>query len=350
MIDLNNVNAYKLILNKQCNYNCVYCLQGTKYDIIKQEELSPKEMASYFPPNKRYHIVYFGGEPLLNFDYLIEFTDCIYKKNDQAIFSVITNGSLLTNEMVDKLNERNIRVTISHDAVAQKITRNNVDVLEEKGDIISRIKTLGFISTLTKYNWNYFENWNFFENFRKKYNLKQSTINHMNVRDLLNNIPEDLFIYESKEYEDMLDKVYEELKKDIINDNRESYVYRAFWKTISRMYYENCLGDGITPCYSNNSVVNVDTHGNIYACHNSNIINGNIRNLADVKVNNLKMRKECETCIIRDYCPKCPRVVPQKVKYYCYHYIQNYTRLFKMLEEISQEKFNKKLILNDRSE
>jgi radical SAM protein with 4Fe4S-binding SPASM domain len=334
MIDLNDVTTFKIILNKQCNMNCVYCLQGKKYNIVRETPMSPEEFAKFFPEDRKYDIVYFGGEPFLSYDYFIKLTDLIKEKNPNVKFSVVTNGSLITEERVKELNERRIRVTISHDAVAQKITRDKVDILETNGKTISKIERIGFISTLTKHNWNYFKNWEYFENFRKKYNIKQPTVFHMNVRDLLNNIDDDMFIYNNKEYEKMLDEVYEQLKNDILSDNRESYAFRAFWKNFTRIYYECILGNGVTPCYSNKNILNVDTHGNIYACHNSNIINGNIKDLKNVKINRLKIRKECEICSIKDFCPKCPRVVPSKIKYYCYHQIENFNRMIKMFEEI----------------
>ena len=201
MIDLNDVTTFKIILNKQCNMNCVYCLQGKKYDIVRETPMSPEEFAKFFPEDRKYDVVYFGGEPFLSYDYFIKLTDLIKEKNTNVKFSVVTNGSLITEERVKELNEREIRVTISHDAVAQKITRNKVDILETNGETISKIERLGFISTLTKHNWNYFKNWEYFENFRKKYNIKQPTVFHMNVRDLLNNIDDDMFIYNNKEYE-----------------------------------------------------------------------------------------------------------------------------------------------------
>ena len=135
MIDLNDITTFKIILNKQCNMNCIYCLQGTKYDIIKNDPMSPEELSVYFPENKSYNVVYFGGEPFLSFDFFIKLTDIIKKKNNKAIFSVVTNGSLITKEKVDEINKRKIRVTISHDAVAQKITRDKTDILETNGEI-----------------------------------------------------------------------------------------------------------------------------------------------------------------------------------------------------------------------
>jgi uncharacterized protein len=341
MIDLNKIKTYKLILNKQCNYNCVYCYHGTKYDIVRGNFLSPKQFSEYLPDKGEYHITYFGGEPLLNFEYITELTDIMKQKNNKVKFSIVTNGSLLDQNKVEEINKRDIRVTISHDAVAQKITRNKEDILETKGELISKIKKLGFISTLTKYNWNYFENWEYFEKFRSKFNIPQPTIFHAGVRDLLNNIDEDLFIYKNKDYEDMLDKVYDILKNDILNQNYDSYVFRSLWKVFSRIYYENILGQGVSPCYASGiEVLTVDTNGNIYSCHNSNIINGNIRDLDNIKINTLKPVPECENCEIKDTCPKCPRVVPSKRKYYCYYSIENHKRMMKVLNEIVDMKNN----------
>lgn len=339
MIDFNNAYKYKLILTKQCNMNCVYCFHGKKYELNKNNEVSPEEMASYLPANKQYTVTFFGGEPLLNYDYLKKFAEKIREKNPLAKFNVVTNGLLLNEERVKTLNELDIRTTISHDTYSHSQTRGP-DPLKKNGEIISKLKHLGFISTITSKNWNLFKIWDFFEDYRLYYKIKRPTVVYAGVRDMLHNIDESLFVYNHKEFEELFDKVCINLINDLKNRILDSYEVKAHMRFLKKVYYSSIYNMGMAPCYTKDSVITFDTNGNLYNCHNANLLYGNVRDISSANPDFLKIKEKCNFCNVREWCIKCPKVVESQEKYYCYFQKTILTKLMTAFEKLDLEDIN----------
>lgn len=106
-------------LGLSCNYSCTYCLQShEKLKSISTEKLSElfEELDSM--NLTEYKVEFWGGEPLLYTDSILKIADRY--KHKVGAFSMITNGSLLTKELIDKLvGEYGVYITVSHDAQAQ---------------------------------------------------------------------------------------------------------------------------------------------------------------------------------------------------------------------------------------
>ncbi len=340
MIDLNNAYKFKLILTNQCNANCSYCFHDKKEKPFKNTLIQPEEMASFLPNNGKYTVTFFGGEPLVNYNYLKDFATKLKEKNQEVKFNVVTNGLLLTKEIVDTLNELEVRVTISHDAYAHEITRGT-NPLKTHGDLIARIKKLGFLMTLTTLNWDLFKAFDYFEEYRQLYNREKPTVAYAGIRDMLYNIDTSLFIYNHKDFENMLDKMFIKLENDILTNNYNSYEYSAHKRIIHKIYHSLNKNMGMAPCYETGSVITFDTHGNLYSCHNADIIYGNIKDLKNATQKSFKLKSICNECEIRDLCIKCPKVVKDKEKYYCYFSKQILSRMMIMFNNLIQKGFLK---------
>jgi len=99
---------------------------------------------SFFLPHltKNYYINFYGGEPLLSFD-LIEETISFLKYKDKELkkrahYTITTNGTLLTGEIIQFLSEHKFSVELSFDGLAQ-------DVMRKKGSyqkVVSNIREL----------------------------------------------------------------------------------------------------------------------------------------------------------------------------------------------------------------
>ena len=76
---------------------------------------------------KKYHLKFYGGEPLLNFSLIDKVVSFLENKNTKprkrAVYTITTNGSLLTEEIIQFLNRHRFLVTLSFDGLAQDITR-----------------------------------------------------------------------------------------------------------------------------------------------------------------------------------------------------------------------------------
>lgn len=119
------VNYLMLILVGDCNLRCSYCFAdqghfGNAPGFMSWEVAKAcVDFTFNEPGNGLYNICFFGGEPLLNFP-LIKKTVLYARKQFSRLsknieFSVTTNGTLLTDEICEFLNENQFGVLISID-------------------------------------------------------------------------------------------------------------------------------------------------------------------------------------------------------------------------------------------
>ena len=105
-------------------------------------------------------LVVTGGEPLLYFDNIREVFSLAPAGQHKDI---MTNGTLLTQEIVDYINANNIEVHLSHDGANTKFLRG-VNVFDNPKllDLVKRIKILKVVCVMTSYNNSIKENYNYF--------------------------------------------------------------------------------------------------------------------------------------------------------------------------------------------
>ena len=114
------VLSLTLLLTHQCNLNCIYCFQGAGENhtgslSAEMQEHLLKFIMTQLKANKLDHLnlVLFGGEPLLNFSAYYEWLDQIqtYCNANTINFStsLITNGTLVTHEIIDNLIRYNCK-------------------------------------------------------------------------------------------------------------------------------------------------------------------------------------------------------------------------------------------------
>ncbi|BFH72948.1 geopeptide radical SAM maturase [Sulfurisphaera javensis] len=93
-----------LVLTYDCNFDCVYCFQKAFRNKSRVSETVVKGFVNYIlRKRKPTRVTYFGGEPLLELRRIEEISNILRKEIDYS-FSVVTNGSLLTPYVLDKLN------------------------------------------------------------------------------------------------------------------------------------------------------------------------------------------------------------------------------------------------------
>jgi uncharacterized protein len=124
----------------QCNFACDYCIQGDHGDYNKQAAKMSLDTAARvaawverridtIAPN-RLVLTFFGGEPLLNMPVLYYLAERLHQacaeRGVQILLNVITNGLLLTREMVERLNPlglNGIKITLDGDREAHNRSR-----------------------------------------------------------------------------------------------------------------------------------------------------------------------------------------------------------------------------------
>lgn len=108
-----------LLVSQDCNLKCGYCYadHGTygsgkrlmKYDTAK------KCIDKLFSKNFDNYIVFFGGEPLLNFPLIKKIDSYLNEKKISAKYTTVTNGTLINNEIRNFINEKFLNLCISLD-------------------------------------------------------------------------------------------------------------------------------------------------------------------------------------------------------------------------------------------
>jgi uncharacterized protein len=149
----------KISLGLSCNYECEYCSQRF---VPRAGETRPDSVQSFMdgldgwvkqPPEK---IELWGGEPFVYIKTMKPLAEALRTKYPGVHLSVITNGSLLTPEINQWLDEMGFSVGISHDGPGQHV--RGPDPLEDAEkraailDLYQRLNPQGRISFNTMMN------------------------------------------------------------------------------------------------------------------------------------------------------------------------------------------------------
>jgi len=112
----------KISLGLSCNYECEYCSQRF---VPRADETNPGEVESFvtgldaWVKEEPEQIEFWGGEPLVYIKTMRPLVECLRVKYPNAVFQVITNGSLLTPEINQWLDDMGFQVGLSHDGPGQ---------------------------------------------------------------------------------------------------------------------------------------------------------------------------------------------------------------------------------------
>jgi len=140
-----------MLLTNDCNLACSYCFESNKgkdympkemaLDILKATYNVVDPMAGIFTLNM------FGGEPLMNWDTFKAVCDYVLENNLKIRITATTNLTLLTDEMIDYIDELSIPILVSVDGIKEvhdKHRCNSFDkVIENMKKLIDR--DLGYL-------------------------------------------------------------------------------------------------------------------------------------------------------------------------------------------------------------
>jgi len=149
-----NIGLLKIQLGLGCNYSCDYCSQ--KF-VERSDSTSPKDISAFLEKMEKLHFVeenglkveFWGGEPLVYWKTLKPLAEAIQAKFEhwekKPQFSIITNGSILTEEIIDWLMMMDFTVSISHDGPGQSV--RGPDPFD---DPVKKELILGFYRQMTR--------------------------------------------------------------------------------------------------------------------------------------------------------------------------------------------------------
>lgn len=333
-----NVDRVFVILGTKCNLNCKYCMQ---HEITNKQifnEINPEiydfltEIA-YENKDKEILITFYGGEPLLYFDNIKEIVNVLNAKNGVCFrYGIITNAKLLTDEMVAFFNDNNIGVAVSYDGKNVDYTRG-FDAFANP-DIRQRVLALNGLSltgVISAKNYP-LDILNAMQEISNEYYQLHGYHLQVNLDELL-----DVGIADNALWNFDYDRVKREISQ--IVDEVDQYVKgKAYdFNNSVKVFYVNSLISAYATgeanrdkfgqfCYCGNgySVLNIDLKGNLYPCHNTGLVVGNIKSdyfeylNAVMKHDTTNLHgEECKKCFAFNICKGGCKLVKDKQKNTC---------------------------------
>ena len=131
------VNRVCLQITQECNLRCKYCVYSGLYNnrTHSKSEMSidiAKRAIDFLIDNsgnnEAIDIGFYGGEPLLRFPFIEKCIDYAKKEGEgkRLTFSITTNGTLITEKMIERFIESNVELTISIDGPETIHNRNRI--------------------------------------------------------------------------------------------------------------------------------------------------------------------------------------------------------------------------------
>lgn len=318
-----------LMVGQACNFSCRHCVEHD-HKVSLKKHVSDKlvtylqHLADIRPRNAHrfkstIDVLFFGGEPLLYLPTLREVMDRVDRENVR--YALITNGSLLTQKLVDEFNDRKVGVALSCDGpLTSKIRDRNVFDDPKVVDLFCQLKDKSIDYTIHAYSQDLYASWEYFDAL-----IPGLKVHH---EWLLPGpcMPSDIYDYNFDKWaetcERMTDKVYQEFKTTgTLADSREYNFMLHDMKRMSRFL----RGKSNYPvCGACKTHLDIDLHGNLYVCHCGEERYGHIeqgwQTFAPEGAIRIKRREElnkqdCLTCEYLGFCHKgCPIAVPSEAQ------------------------------------
>lgn len=287
-----NTTHVFVMLGSGCNFNCKYCLQQNTIKEIKLPTKLNEDVPAFIvdaansnQPEQPLVVQFYGGEPLLYFDKIKKIVERT-KQTKNILYRTITNGSLMTDEMVDFFNEHHTHISVSWDGRnTSKVRDKDVfsdPVLKER---LFKIKSLGTSSVVSAYAYpkELLHDLQLLTNEYCEVNdTKQGLM--LGIDQLFDTGVADRSLFDidyQRIFDDMTDictRYYNELT-NVPTENDVPWLTnteRNYIQQLISIVKENTQIGSYTlkhsVCYCGNGyhIHNVDLAGNLYVCHNVN--------------------------------------------------------------------------------
>jgi uncharacterized protein len=322
------ITTVKIQMGLSCNYACDYCSQ--KF-VERPKETSKKDIDAFmklfsnleFSTTRPVKIEFWGGEPFVYWKTFKPLAETIKKyfteKNVKFNFGVITNGSLLTDDICDWLYDMGFSLSISHDGPGQHV--RGPDPFEDeqiKNTVLKfyqRMRPEGrisFNSMLNSKNHSRKEIHSWFVNFTGDPGVSLGEGGFVDAYDddgLNNSLisTADKFKFRKKALTDILETNGDIGFNSIIN-KIDSFTNSVLSHSRSKYLNQKCGMDL-------EEVIAIDLRGNVITCQNVSALEtgpngeshfgGNISDIDSVEIKTAthwSNRKECPSCPVLHIC------------------------------------------------
>lgn len=155
------------VVTSVCNMKCIYC--QAQHGHIRPKGFMSKETAKHAvdialqSPARHLQFEFQGGEPLMNFDtikFIVEYAKSVCNGKN-IVFSLVTNLTLITDEMLEFIIENDISISTSLDGDAllhneNRPYSNGEGTFDDVYRLIKKVKTagvpMGALMTTTKHS------------------------------------------------------------------------------------------------------------------------------------------------------------------------------------------------------
>lgn len=268
--------AIFIMLGSACNFQCRYCMQ--RYQELPNLARKPEdkiftfidELSSSMEDKLTLH--FYGGEPFL---YLPQIREIIQRTQGMNVqYSAITNGALVTGDVVKLINSNKISTAISWDGRNTSKTRMR-DVFVENRENLMSIEglRLNAVMSAEAYPKELFDD---IESLDEEYFGRHGIHINANVDRIFDTGIADKALIEDIDYE-RVSREMKEMFEAYIAGTLEGFQHDSIIGKIfesARDFYceyaDGRLPQG-TPCSCGNGtrILNMDLDGNLYGCHNS---------------------------------------------------------------------------------
>ena len=301
-------NIIYLILGFDCNLRCNYCLHTHHFDRKMPSTISPKVLHFLKTriPSKvksKLNLQFWGGEPLLYFD-KIKFLVEELKDTGAYTFAIVTNGTYLTQEIVDFCNDNEVVIGVSHDGVLNNYNRG-YDPIEDKHELINSIKYFsGFSAVMTPENKSYYEITDYF----RSCDLLTEDKKRCRVVPVLDVSLGDVAKFNDEFHKEMK-KVVDNLKNNLIMGNVDCQELDIFKSGIASYLMKKKYPEVYKDVFTTYTMM-LDLEGNLYYNSGGSYKLGDINTpLEDIKKNFIETNnkyfgrwEKCLACRVKPIC------------------------------------------------
>ncbi len=317
------IKAMCLHIAHDCNISCRYCFasQGNfkGQRILMSSEIGRKSI-DFLVRNsgnrRNLEVDFFGGEPLMNFDVvkdIVNYGRTLEKKyNKHFRFTITTNAMLLTEEIMDYINENMDNIVLSidgdkktndymrrtingegtYDIILPKITR----MIEKRGE-----KSYYVRGTFTKHNINF---------SKDVIHLAEQGFKHISVEPVVTE-PDQEYALEKEELPTIFEE-YEILAKEYLNRKGKDNEF-SFFHFMIDLSQGPCIYKRLSGCGAGNEYIAVTPEGDVYPCHQfvgnhkfkmGSVLEEELDNrIQDIFIGaNVLNKDKCNSCWTRFYC------------------------------------------------
>jgi uncharacterized protein len=318
------IGVVQLVVTNLCNFRCKYCFIDSIYSSEERFELQSSESNKVMDINiadvamkqaitivrrsggKSLHIQFFGGEPLLNWKVIKFVLDTFGDGSTYGIeigYSIVTNGSLIKEEMAEYFEKYNVPVVVSFDSPKGRDRvftneENCTPAIEHSLSVLRKYDNrIVLNAVLSEETFDYFDT--DIVDFAVKYGVSEIGV-------LLDLNPE---FYENRGPGEIVDKLW-----DIHMYAKENgVIITGYWHMIFQqiMAYEFFKDRGYKTCSATGCQLSIEPSGDVFACKGSSGYFGHISRLPELlssepyrkyAMRAFRNADACEGCEIENFC------------------------------------------------